>query len=157
LVNMLWDGRHCDARGERWTKFAGIVLQEYDPKAGKLIGPARNIWLGSEYGKTEGPHILKRNGWYYLITAEGGTGEHHMISIARSESVWGPYELHPDNPMLMARDKPDSPFTRAGHGNFVETPGGEWYVTHLASRPVKDPDGRNRAIMGRETCIQKLV
>jgi xylan 1,4-beta-xylosidase len=157
LVNMIWDGRHCDARGLQWKKFAGILLQEYDHKAQKLIGPVKNIWTGSEIGKTEGPHLVKRNGWYYLITAEGGTGESHAISVARSESIWGPYELHPGNPMLTASGKPNSPLTRAGHGSFVETPGGEWYVTHLASRPVKCPEGKNRAIMGRETCIQKFV
>lgn len=158
LVNMIWDGRQFEVRGERRKRFAGILLQEYDHKAKKLIGPVKNIWQGSPQGTTEGPHLYKRNGWYYLLTAEGGTGETHMVSIARSKSIDGPYELHPNNPLLTAKDKPNSPLTRAGHGSFVETPSAEWYVAHLASRPVKNPaTGKNHAILGRETCIQKFV
>lgn len=156
LVNMIWDGRQFDV-SERRTRFAGILLQEYDPKARSLIGPVTNIWRGGPAGKTEGPQLCKRNGWYYLLTAEGGTSETHMVSIARSRSITGPYELHPNNPMITAKDKPHSPLTRVGHGSFVETPSGEWYVAHLASRPVKDPQGKNHAILGRETCIQKFV
>jgi xylan 1,4-beta-xylosidase len=68
LVNMLWDHRPGQNR------FAGIVLQEYSPAEQRLVGKRHNIFTGTSLGFTEGPHLYKRDGWYYLITAEGGTG-----------------------------------------------------------------------------------
>ena len=56
----------------------------------------KNIFAGSPHGLVEGPHLFKKNGWYYLTTAEGGTGYDHAVTMARSRSIDGPYELHPD-------------------------------------------------------------
>jgi phosphoribosyl 1,2-cyclic phosphodiesterase len=53
---------------------------------------------------TEGPNLYKRNGWYYLMLAEGGTGWNHGISMARSRSITGPYELDPQESVLTSRD-----------------------------------------------------
>ncbi len=80
----------------------------------------------------EGPNLYKRNGWYYLMLAEGGTGWNHGISLARSRSVTGPYELDPFPSILTAWDDASLPLQKAGHGELVETPGGEWYLAHLA-------------------------
>ena len=77
--------------------FDGILLQEYDPEARRLIGPIRNIFAGSPHGLVEGPHLFRRDGWYYLTTAEGGTGYDHAVTMARSRALAGPYELHPDD------------------------------------------------------------
>ena len=90
FVNMLWDYRPGHNR------FAGIVLQEYSVQQRKLIGERVNIFKGTSIGFTEAPHLYKRNGWYYLMTAEGGTGWGHAVTLARSRSIAGPYELHPD-------------------------------------------------------------
>ena len=62
LVNMLWNHRYQDKR-----RFGGIIIQEYDPKAKKLVGPIKYIFAGSPLGGTEGPHIYKRTGFYYLM------------------------------------------------------------------------------------------
>ena len=81
LVNMEWEfqpGRH---------PFNGILLQEYDHAAKRLIGPIRNIFRGTELRVTEGPHIYQRNGYYYLLTAEGGTGYTHAVTMARSRAA----------------------------------------------------------------------
>ncbi len=80
FVNMLWDHR------TRPLLFAGIALQEFDPKAGKLVGPIKNIYQGTDLKLVEGPHLYKRNGkdgrpWYYLLTAEGGTGYEHAVHL----------------------------------------------------------------------------
>ena len=146
VVNLVWDHR------ARPTKFGGILLQEFDPRAGKVIGEAVNIFRGSPLGLTEGPHLYRRNGYYYIVTAEGGTGYRHALSMARSRSITGPYELHPDWHVVTSRFFPDTELQRAGHGDFVETQDGECYVVHLTGRPLA---GLNRCPLGRETTIQK--
>jgi xylan 1,4-beta-xylosidase len=155
FMNMLWNHVSHGVGGQpRHPSFAGILLQEWDAKAGKLLAKAENIFRGSPHGLVEGPHLFKRNGWYYLTTAEGGTGYDHAVTMARSRSIHGPYEMHPDVHPLTAKDAPDWPLQRAGHGQIVETPDGEVYHTHLTSRPLP---GTRRSPLGRETAIQKCV
>ena len=148
LVNMLWD--HRAGR----NRFGGIVLQEYSVAQHKLIGESRNIFKGTSIGFTEAPHLYKRDGWYYLITAEGGTGWGHAVTMARSRSLTGPYELHPDKYIITARDRPDAPLQRAGHADLVETSAGETYAVYLCGRPLPN---RGRCTLGRETAIQKMA
>lgn len=134
----------------RHPAFDGILLQEWSEDKG-LVGPLKKIFTGSPHGLTEGPHLYKKNGWYYLTVAEGGTGYGHAVTMARSKSIDGPYELHPDTHLITSKDTPDAPLQRAGHGQIVETPSGETYHTHLCSRPLP---GRFSPL-GRETAIQK--
>ncbi len=148
LVNMLWDHRPGQNR------FAGIVLQEYSAKECKLIGERKNIFRGTPLGLTEAPHLYQRGGWYYLITAEGGTGWGHAVTLARSRQLAGPYELHPDGPILTSRHRPDVELQRAGHADLVETQNGETYMAYLCGRPLRN---RGRCTLGRETAIQKMV
>lgn len=148
LSNALWDYRMTTP-----NKSSGIVIQEYDPELQQLVGEPLKIFDCTELGKTEAPHIYKLNGYYYLIMAEGGTGSGHAVTIARSKSVTGPYELDPHYPMMTASQHPESPIQCSGHASLVETPDGEWYIAHLGTRPLKD----QRAILGRETFIQKVV
>ena len=148
LVNQLWD--HRPGKG----RFAGIVLQEYSPTQRKLVGEVHNIFKGTSIGFTEAPHLYKRNGWYYLITAEGGTGWGHAMTMARSRSLTGPYELHPDKYIITARDRPHAELHRAGHGDLVDTQAGETYAVYLCGRPLPN---RGRCVLGRETAIQKMV
>ena len=148
LVNMLWDYRPGGNR------FAGIVLQEYSVAERKLIGKRANIFQGTSLGLTEGPHLYKRDGWYYLLTAEGGPNWDHAVLLARSRDLTGPYEIHPEGHILTARDRPDSELQRSGHADLVETQNGETYMVYLAGRPIRN---RGRCILGRETCIQKMA
>ena len=78
IANMLWDHRSGHNR------FGGIVLQEYSPAERTLVGERSLIFGGTEIGFTEAPHIHKRNGYYYLLTAEGGTFWGHAVTLARS-------------------------------------------------------------------------
>jgi xylan 1,4-beta-xylosidase len=148
LVNQLWDHRPGNNR------FAGIILQEYSAKERKLVGHRTNIFKGTPLGLTEGPHLYKRNGWYYLLTAEGGTNFNHAVTFARSRNLTGPYELHPDSHILSARHRPDSELHRTGHADLVETQNGETYMVYLCGRPLRN---RGRCTLGRETAIQKMV
>ena len=99
LVNMLWDFRPAGHR----QRFAGIVLQEYDPVQQRLAGEIKNIFPGTLLGFTEGPHLYKRDGYYYLLTAEGGTFYDHAVTLARAAALDGPYQVHPHNPVLTAK------------------------------------------------------
>ncbi len=132
FLNMHWNHRTQSVGGKpKHPAFAGIVLQEFDAKAGRLVGPARNIFAGSAHGLVEGPHLYKRNGWYYMTVAEGGTGYDHAVTMARSRNIEGPYELHPNTFLITSKDAPEAPLQRAGHGQIVETAGGLVYHTHL--------------------------
>jgi len=152
LLNMVWN--HRDPAGARFKHpaFFGISLQEWDAKQGRLVGAAKTIFEGSPHGLVEGPHLFKRGGWYYLTTAEGGTGCDHAVTMARSRRIDGPYELHPNVHLITSKDAPEAALQRAGHGQYVETPTGEVYHTHLCSRPLP---GVRRSPLGRETAIQK--
>ena len=166
LVNMQWDYRPGRER------FAGNVIQEYDPTQGKLIGAVHEI-VRKEQILCEGPNLYKHNGWYYLMMAEGGTGWNHGISMARSRKITGPYALDPQEAVLTTRHAPEHPLQKAGHGELIQTAQGEWFLAHLCSRPLKTDRGFNphspdrsesalahkgdRCILGRETAIQRVV
>lgn len=147
LLNALWDYRI-----EEGNKSSGIVMQEYDNNQQRLIGEPIKLFDCTPLKKTEAPHIYKQNGYYYLITAEGGTGTGHAVTVARSKQLLGPYEVDPRNPMLTSRDNPELPLQCAGHGSLVVTPAGEWYMAHLCTRPIKG----EYAILGRETALQQV-
>jgi xylan 1,4-beta-xylosidase len=146
LANIQWDFRKDRPR------FAGIVLQEYDAARRSLTGSPKTILQKSEL--IEGPNLYKRNGWYYLMLAEGGTGWNHGIAMARSRSIDGPYELDPEGSVLTTRSDPEWPLQKAGHGELVQTQSGDWLLAHLCSRPV-GPE--RRCILGRETALQEVV
>lgn len=146
-LNMVWDhrpGRH---------PFYGIALQELDLDRKSLIGKAEIIFRGSDIRLTEGPHLYRRNDWYYLMTAEGGTEYEHAVSLARSRDLHGPYEVHPSNPVLTSFGRPELPLQKAGHASLVETQTGQWYMPHLCGRPLP---GTQRCNLGRETAIQRV-
>lgn len=147
LLNCLWDYRVTEG-----NKSSGIVIQEYDHRQGKLVGKPQKLFDCTPLKKTEAPHIYKRGGYYYLITAEGGTGSGHAVTVARSKELLGTYEVDPLNPMLTSRNAPGLELQCAGHGSLVETPDGGWYMAHLCTRPVEG----EFAILGRETALQQV-
>lgn len=137
-----------------------IWIQQYDPATGRTVGPRsvlvnggvdiakRPVWI-------EGPHLLKKDGWYYLTCAEGGTAEGHSQVVLRSRSVTGPYLPNPNNPYLTQRELPRDrafPITSAGHADMVQTAKGDWWATFLAVRPYGD-DLYN---IGRETFLMPV-
>lgn len=157
ILNMLWDGRKPK------NFFGGIFLQEIDLETRQMLGSPKRIFGGSRLGLTEGPQMLKKDGYYYLVTAEGGTSYNHGVTVCRSRTLEGPYELHPQNPVATSRFQEDAELQRTGHGFFVQTQTGEWYMTHLCGRPIMNPEdppfygtyAQGRCILGRESSIQK--
>lgn len=155
-------------------KYTGcLILQEYSQKLQSMTGPVRIIHRDSSI-YLEGPHIYRRNDWYYLFAADTGTGEGHGQSVLRSHNVWGPYEMYhtcgrcdSENPafsILTSRHVPSWPLQKAGHADLVETPDGQWYMVHLCGRPLENTNSRDatklpgcrRYPLGRETALQKI-
>jgi xylan 1,4-beta-xylosidase len=134
-----------------------IRMYEIDPVTLKVIGEEKQLVNGGvDLSKKpvwiEAPHIMKRNGWYYLYAAEGGTSVNHTEVVFRSKSVWGPYVPFENNPILTQMglsDDRNDPITSAGHAQFVEGPDGKTYAIFLAVRPYEG----NFYNTGRETFI----
>jgi xylan 1,4-beta-xylosidase len=164
LLNLEWEFR------KGYEHPGWIILQEYSIPERRLVGPIRRIYRGgSDRGCMEGPVLFRKDGWYYLITAEGGTGYGHSAVLARSRDIGGPYEADPAGPFLSAvredfsargeRDflkprlfNPDAVVQKAGHASLVDTGKGEWYVAHLGARPVMP---EMRCVLNRETSLRK--
>jgi xylan 1,4-beta-xylosidase len=149
LLNMMWDHRP-------WmeTRFYGITIQEYDFDKNAAIGERKLIFKGTALGCTEGPHMYRKDGYYYLFTAEGGTGLEHCETVARSRNITGPYEVHPQNPLITSRNYPDLTLQKAGHADIIKGHDKNWYLVHLTSRPG---ESGGHSVLGRETAIQQVV
>lgn len=165
LVALEWETR------EGYEKPGAICMVEYDPGKQEIIGYPKRIWRGgTDRGCIEAPHLTKKNGCYYIMCAEGGTGYNHCVTMGRSAHVWGPYEKDPQNPILTSvpgesyeRHNPDhlkpkyynpeSVLQKSGHGSYVETPAGEVYMVYHTSRPFVP---ELCCTLGRETAIQKM-
>lgn len=129
----------------------GIPLNEIDVKTGKRIGETHHIWNGSGGRYPEGPHIYKKDGFYYLMIAEGGTEYGHKMTIARSKSLFGPYDSNPSNPILthMNQVTQSSPIQGTGHADLVQATDGSWWMVCLAFRSF---NGQHHTL-GRETYL----
>ena len=144
----------------RYEGHRAIWMQQFDPEAMQVmaertllvdggVNPSENpIWA-------EGPHIYKVDGWYYLLTAEGGTADQHSQTIYRSRDLQGPYQPGPFNPILTQRDLPaDRPdrVEATGHADIVQLDDGSWWGVFLATRPFAGQS----TLLGRETFLLPL-
>ena len=131
-----------------------IWVQELDIKNWMLIGERKTVWDGVFGCCTEGPHIYKEHGLYYLLVAEGGTGKNHAVMMAASKNIFGPYEENPRNPVLTTRHVTEDYFVNStGHADMIELPDKRWYMVSLGKRNDLDGD----ANMGRETYLTPMV
>lgn len=129
----------------------GIYLCEINPMTGEQLTESRRIWNGTGGRHPEGPHLYKKDGWYYLLISEGGTEYGHKVTIARSRSIEGPYESNPANPILthINKNAQYSLIQGTGHADFVEAADGSWWVVCLAFRPQSG----SHHLLGRETFL----
>ena len=136
--SLLFDGGHCYfiSNGTADDGEGGIVQCEIDIATGRKLSPARCIWKGTGGRYLESPHMYKLGDEYYLMAAEGGTEYGHMITLARSESVWGPFISCRNNPVLTNRDKAPFPIQGIGHGDLIEGPDGNLYILCLGFRQI---------------------
>ncbi len=128
-----------------------ILLCEIDPATGRQLTESRPLWQGTGGRYPEGPHIYKKDGYYYLLISEGGTELAHSLTIARSQNIYGPYESNPDNPILTNcnRKGQSMQIQGTGHGDFVQAADGSWWIVFLAYRNF----GGSYHHLGRETCL----
>ncbi len=132
-----------------------IRIRDFEAKGLRVVGKEEILVNGGVDISTkpvwiEGPHILKKTGYYYLIAAEGGTSENHSEVVFRSRNVKGPFIPYEQNPILTQRDlDPARPFpiTCTGHADLVQTSNGDWWAVFLGCRPYAD----NYYNTGRET------
>lgn len=142
-----------DLDGRRYMLLnRGARILELNADCTKQISDAELLYYGDNKRAPEGPHLLYKDGWYYLFEAEGGTGPFHQITVSRSKTLKGVYEPCPYNPILTQRDY-DAAITCSGHGKLVETQNGDWYVVYLAYRLLDSKWG----ILGRETCLDPVT
>lgn len=141
----------------RYDGHRAIWIQEYDWRAGRMVGPSTQLVNGGiDLSKKpvwiEGPHIFRKDSWYYMTAAEGGTSVNHSQVVLRSKSLTGPFVPWDRNPILTQRDldpERPNPITSAGHAKLVQTASGDWWATFLATRPYEG-DFYN---IGRETFL----
>ena len=141
----------------RYEGHRAIWMQQIDRTTLQPVGPRKVLVDGGVDPATkpiwiEGPHLYKRESWYYLSAAEGGTGPQHSQVVLRSRNVWGPYVPFAGNPILTQRDLPADrplPITNAGHADLVEGPDGSWWAVFLASRNYQ----QRHYNTGRETYL----
>ncbi len=131
-----------------------IAQRTLNLETGRLVGPSKKLWPGTGGIWPEGPHMYKINGKYYLMISEGGTSYDHSVTIARSDSPWGPFESDPKNPILTHRNLRKHPIQVVGHADLVNTPDG-WWLVCLGVRP--QPPGARFHHIGRETFLAPVV
>ena len=129
----------------------GARIFELSSDCKKQISEARLLYYGDYKRAPEGPHLLKKDGYYYLFLAEGGTGPGHRITVARSRELMGNYEPCPYNPIMRQMDE-KAGIQRCGHGKPVCTQNGQWYMVYLCGRMI----GEGYSILGRETALDPI-
>jgi alpha-N-arabinofuranosidase len=133
----------------------GIYQSTIDVRTGRLLTPPRHVWAGTGGRYPEGPHLYRIRGRYYLMISEGGTEYGHMVTIARSDSPWGPFEPCPRNPILTHRQtEMDVPIQGTGHADLFEDHEGSWWMVFLAFRPVGEGYWHH---LGRETYLAPVT
>ena len=151
--SLLFDGEHVyfmsngtDDNGE-----GGVVQCEIDIATGKKLSKSKCIWKGSGGRFLESPHMYHIGDKYYLMAAEGGTEYGHMITYAKSDSVWGPFENYPENPVLTNRNKAPYIIQGIGHGDLIQDKNGDWHIMCLGFRQIHK--WRAYHILGREVFL----
>ncbi len=136
-----------------WNSKDGLYQSEIDLETGEILsGEPRFLWDGTGGKYPEAPHIFKRDGWYYLLVAEGGTEFTHSVTIARSRDIYGPYEACERNPILSHKGS-RSRIQSTGHADFIEDHRGQWWVVFLGVRHSHYPLVHH---LGRETYLAPM-
>jgi len=133
---------HAEPDKKRYPAHTAIRVMEVDPQTFQpksedvllVDGGAVPQW-NTDY--LEGPHLYKKDGYYYLSAPGGGTGYYHQQLLFRSDKVFGPYTANPNNPVLTQHGLPDdreNPVTATGHADLFEDSNGDWWAVFLGTR-----------------------
>ncbi len=146
--SLFWEDGKCHVTT---TNGSTIIMAEVDLKTGKNLSEVKPVWEGTGGRFPEAPHIYKKDGFYYMVAAEGGTQYGHKVTISRSRNLYGPYVSNPANPILTHADEPTkrNPIQGTGHADFVQAHDGSWWAVILGFRPVV----YRHHVTGRETYL----
>ncbi|KAJ0352551.1 hypothetical protein COL154_012497 [Colletotrichum chrysophilum] len=155
------DGKTYVSGAHTAAYYPGIMHAPLDLVTGE-IGDIIMPWNGTGGRSPEAPHIWKQDGYYYLLLAEGGTRENHMVTMARSRNLTGPYEPAPGNPLLTSANNTSSYFQAVGHADLFQDSKGQWWSVALAVRAGgsygQDPGAYfGNLPMGRETVLTPVT
>jgi len=142
------EGLRYDGNWEVWLKELNIETME-------LVGDSHVLWKGAMVDVIwpEGPHLYKKDDYYYLMIAEGGTGPNHAVTIARSKNLTGGYEGNQNNPIITHRHLGKHyPIVNVGHADLIQSVDGQWFMVLLASRPYGGYSN-----LGRETFLASVI
>ncbi|QIA09890.1 glycoside hydrolase family 43 protein [Draconibacterium halophilum] len=144
-----------DDDGKAYVISSPFILYEIDLKTGEL-SEGRKVWNGTGGRYAEGPHIYKKDGWYYLMAAEGGTEAAHHQTIARSHNILGPYTDNPANPILAHANAAGqgNPIQGVGHADIIQAHDNSWWIVFHGYRSVSDKEHHT---LGRETCLAPVT
>lgn len=151
---LFWDdGDQANVVGSHpWQIRPGIDLSPLDLETGE-VGKQKTLWNGTGGAAPEGPRLFKKDGYYYLVIAEGGTYLDRMATIARSKTLMGPFESNPANPFLTNANTTEY-FQAVGYADLFTDANGNWWGVALAMRA----DLVNSAVpMGRETVLYPVT
>ncbi|WP_170145500.1 glycoside hydrolase family 43 protein [Salinimonas sediminis] len=142
-----------DDDGKVYSIGSDFELAQINPQTGEIISRSGPVWATTGGRYAEAPHLYKKDGWYYLLAAEGGTEEAHSVTIARSHKISGPYYSNPANPILthVNRAGQQNPIQGVGHGDLVEDHTGRWWLLFHGYRTVIE--GGVHHTLGRETML----
>lgn len=151
-VDMIDPGHVVDENGKRYLLLSKNHIVKLSDDGLSVESKPRKLFdaphIPDEW-ETEGefpeaPNIFKKDGYYYLTYADGGTAgpaTSHMIMSARAKSLEGPWELSPYNPVVCTRSRTEK-WVSKGHGHFVEDTEGKWWVIYHAYENGYDALGR---------------
>lgn len=142
-----------DDDGKTYVISSSFTVYEIDIHTGAVLHEGRKVWFGTGGRYAEGPHIYKKDGFYYLLAAEGGTEEAHSVTIARSNQILGPYIQNPANPILAHANAAgqDIPIQGVGHADLILSHEGTWWMVFHGYR--KSNPYPVHHLLGRETCL----
>jgi len=141
-----------DEDGKSYVISSPFIVYEINLESGELLTEGLKVWNSTGGRYSEAPHIYKKDGYYYLMAAEGGTEAAHSETIARSASVWGPYTDNPANPILAHANAAGqgNPIQGVGHADIIRAHDDSWWIVFHGYRTVSD---KEHHILGRETCL----
>ncbi|GEO46211.1 glycoside hydrolase family 43 protein [Companilactobacillus kimchii] len=156
--DIFFDGDHTYVQYTGYLESGKKALQqvEIELPSGRILDGPKILTYGTGGRDVEGPHIIKKSDYYYLLAAEGGTGLGHMITIFRSKNIWGPFENCPDNPIFTNRDRADEPLQNIGHGDLFQDESKNWWLVCLGTRPA-NINFKTFTNTGRETLLYPVV
>lgn len=144
-----------DDNGKSYIINSLFTVYEIDLKTGKLLGDGRKIWYGNGGSALEGPHMYKKDGYYYLLAAEGGTAEGHHVTMARALNIEGPYISNPANPVLAHENAAGqlNDLHGIGHADIIQAADDSWWMVFHGYRLIGDRARGVHHTLGRETCL----